>query len=350
MEWMEIIATTVILIVVSTQRQGAMACEPSVTVLTDIQLSDHSALDKHFQTVTIPDITIAQWKEKIKSKQIQIKCPIVWLMVGNAQVPWDEAYSATSQMKKLILAIVAHSGRKLRQIVVGGAMPRPDGDNEVLLGHEIRLLNLAFQSAVKEAGKARNFLRKTKVMYVATQNLFLENYTYFDFTTGSQVTKARVIRPIEKNFVPGTPLLNPVGLYHVRSYVLKITGVLGPDVNSWEGMKHRVEPPSLQKEKRKAYLKAKRYAETGHIEEEETPASDGDDTAAEDEGGVPHVIHVQAGIHHRRVLEPGQSSVVSSTTDERSTSTSNDRPVYRRGRRVQPWDYNVDYDATEDVA
>ena len=340
----------VFILVVNTYATGVMEYETKVTVLTDITLSDHSALDKHFQTIIIPDITIAQWKERIKKKLIDIKCPIVWIMVGNAQTPWDEAFSATSQMKKLIMAIVAHAGRKLRQIIVGGVMPRPQQEN--LLEHEIREVNLAFQSAVKEAGKARNFLRKTKVMFVATQNLFLEKYTYFDFEKGQTQTKVRVIRPKDKNFVKDSCQLNPVGLYHLRSYILKVTGVLGPEVNSWSGMKSKSEPIGLQNDKKRAYLKAKRYAELGV--DTDAPLSDGDETGLEDEEDrrPPIVIHVGHRHHQRRVLEPGQSSEVSSTTSDGRTDTRvverrDPGPMFVQGRKVQSWDFNVDYDETE---
>ena len=330
-------------------RQGAPPNSQTVTLLTDLPLADHTDLDKHIQMVMIPRITLMEWRDRLKNKLIQIKAENVWLAVGNSQISWNPDSSPCSQMKKLIFCVINSAGRKLKSIVVTSIIPRPD--HEVLLEDDVRRVNIQFQDAVKEANKARNMLRKTKVLFIPTHKLFLENYRYFDFATAKVVTQTRIIKPHNKYFVTGTPQLNPVGLYHLRSYVLKRLHVLGDDVNSWVGVPLREEPPELQREKKAAWAKAQQF---GEMDVQVAVQSDSD-TELEDEEHLapPHVIYVQPQGHTRQVLPPitqrrdEQSSEVSSTTTSTRRPQVPNNLVVIDGRRVQAWDHNVDFDETD---
>ena len=273
-----------------------------VTVLTDRNLADGSTVDKYFQYVSIPDITLGEWRRKLREGEIQFRCDTVWLMVGNTEVPLDPTMTAVSQMRKLVLCLVTNCHRKLKKICVTSVLPRPD--REVMLEEHIKDINLGYVDAVKDL--KRNFSIARMVEWVPTHKLFLENFRFMDVGTGKKTTHVRIIKPVDRYFIPGTKDLNVVGLYHLKSYMLQHLKIL-EEVNVWSGMRTVDEPEEIQREKRTAWQRANHFDSVLPWMGQE----DDGDTDVEDEGTVPHQLHMKC----RYVVS--ETSVTSSEQDRR---------------------------------
>ena len=150
-------------------------------------------------------------------------------------------------------------------------IPKPN--KEVELEQHIKDVNAGFYKAVREIKRFHPTAARTGVMPV--HRLFLERYEFFDFVTGRVIYLVRIIKPISRNFMAGTMDLNPVGLYHLRSYVLQELGLVS-NINTWDGMQTRAEPVEIQQEKRQAWLKAQGWAK-GEDEQEEQGDTDVED-------------------------------------------------------------------------
>ena len=279
-----------------------------VTVLTDVVFGDHTELDKYFQIIYSPDSTMADWKRMIRDKTVVIKCPIVALFVGNAQLPFPDDVSPSAQMKKLLLCLWETYEDKVKKVVVFTGLPRPDKETE--LETQIKLMNGGFYKSVREIKRFYPVARNTGVMPI--HRLFLERYEYFDFTKGRTVYMVRIVKPVSRYYTPGTRKLNPVGLYHLRSHVLQELG-LASNISSWEGMPTRMEPLEIQEDKRRAWLKTQNYEQEQLAMEEEVQG----DTDVEDEAQITVV--------------PDSQSERSSDLD---SSSAGGVPIFCQGRRV----------------
>ena len=271
----------------------------SVTLITDLQLMDHSSLDQYFQVVYWPNTSLAEWRALLKQKSIKFKCDFVWVMIGNTDIPWNEQLSVESQFKKLIQCIVKYAGRKIKRLYIGAILPR--ADKEVKYADNIRMVNAGINKAVRDLKRSNNTYRGTmSLCFVPVQKLFLERYTYFDLMCGQTTNMTRIIRPLDRYFVPGRSQLNACGLYHIRSYVLKIIGILPSESNAWDGIPRRREPIGVTNQKREAFLSAQK----GEFVE-----ADDADTDVEDDFPPPVVIDIPQRSRDRRVVVDTSSSV-----------------------------------------
>ena len=308
-----------------------------ITLITDIQLNDFSPMDKYFQTVCIPNCAMTQWQRMIRKREFQIKCELVWIMVGNSELPFPCDLSAINQMRKLIMCIIGKSSRKFAKIVVGSVLPRLD--KEVQLEQQVMDMNLGFSAAVKDL--RRNQPLAKNVEWLPVHKLFLERYEFVDFGSGLITHQIRIRKPIDRYFVPGMAKLNPVGLAHLCSYVLQTLGIL-TGVNTWSGIPVRMEPREIQEEKCRAWLKAQGISTAQDV----VGVDHGDsDTDVEDEGTVPRVWHRnsegkfvpdsrEAG---RKMMEvyPGEPTCVLETSEGLASSSS-------EGELVQYFDEDGD--------
>ena len=151
-----------------------------ITLITDTQLQDFTPMDKHFQIIYIQDCSMTQLWKMLKEKKVSIKCDVVWLMTGNSQLPLPCDLSPINQMRKLIMCIIAKSGRKIAKLVVGSVLPRPD--KEVQLEQQIIDMNAGFHSAVKDL--RHNMPLARNVIWLPVHKLFLERFQFVDFATG----------------------------------------------------------------------------------------------------------------------------------------------------------------------
>ena len=110
--------------------------------------------------------------------------------------------------------------------------------------------------------------------------LVLERFKYFDFGQGHVASHLRVAKPITRFFVADGDQfrLNNVGLYHIRSYLLQLVGLMS-GINTWDGIPMVMEPKEVQDQKRQAWL-ATQKAEPLVVVETES------DTDLEDETRV----------------------------------------------------------------
>ena len=97
---------------------------------------------------------------------------MVWLMVGNSQLPLPCDLSAINQMRKLVMCVIGKAGRKLSKVVVGSVLPRPD--QEVKLEQQVMDMNVSFNGAVKDLRRNQPLARN--VVYLPVHKLFLERY------------------------------------------------------------------------------------------------------------------------------------------------------------------------------
>lgn len=117
------------------------------------------------------------------------------------------------------------------KIWVGGVLPR--SDREVELEVEVKAMNKGFAQAVQDL--KRYFHLGKRVEFVPTHQLFLERYKYCDLVMDQDAVSTRKVKPLDCYFVPGTPTLNLVGKYHLKSYLLQTAEVLH-GVNTWQGV------------------------------------------------------------------------------------------------------------------
>lgn len=117
---------------------------------------------------------------------------------------------------------------KVRRIYVGSVLPR--ADREVELENDVKDMNRWFAVAVQQLKRHQHV--GGCVVFVALHRIFLERFHYCDLLTGLMASMIRIVRPLDRYFVAGTPKLNLVGKYHIKSYLLQHTGVLD-GVNSW---------------------------------------------------------------------------------------------------------------------
>ena len=244
----------------------------------------------------------------LTEETIVVKCPIVAILVGNAQVPFPKELSIAGQFKKLILAIRQKLGHRIKKLVVLTCMPRLD--KEVELEEEVKKVNNGIFCAVCEVKRHHQAARHTGVLPM--HRLFLERYEYFDFGMGRTAYQIRVIKPTTLFFQSGKVSLNSNGIYHLRSYVLQELGILS-GVNSWDGMSGKAEPVEIQESKRQAWLK------TRDAQLEMSQSAD-EDTDVEDEYPI--------------VVVPDSLSDGSAIAEIQSSSESGTLPVYVQGKRI----------------
>ena len=150
---------------------------------------------------------------------------------GKCTGPLTPGLSAKNQMKKMVLELIKQWGTKISKIWIGTLFHRPD--REVELEGSLWKMNSAFAGAVKDL---RNHAHeKKRVEFLVVHKLFLERFCYVDILTGHEACHLWIIKPTSTHFVAGSRDLNPVGLYHLKSYILQVVGVL-QQVNTWTGI------------------------------------------------------------------------------------------------------------------
>ena len=183
--------------------------KPEVTVLTDIDMQDGTSLDKycvfHFERGT----TIAGFRSMVKEMEIVIRTPLVWLQVGNCQIPQPKYphVSPVNQIKKLVTMIVKTYPLTVKKVYVSTVLPRADREAELEV--EVMNMNKGFAQAVRDL---KNYGRLgRRVAFVATHRIFLERFKYVDLLTGQLTSMVRIVKPLERYFQVGTPKLNVNG-------------------------------------------------------------------------------------------------------------------------------------------
>ena len=272
-----------------------------VSVITDVNMLDHGELDAYLQVICVKNGSMAEWRNSIKKNDVNIKCDVVWVMVGQAMLPWDEKLSPVNQMKKLLNELLQYRRRKFKKIFVGSIIPRPS--KEIKYEADLREVNVGFKKAVREIRHLKRQVRGTVVTFVPTHKLVMERYVYFDMAAKGMASLLRVVRPSTVYFKPGGGELNAAGLQHVKSYMLGVMGFLDRDVNQWRKMPVTHESREIQEQKRKACGMVEVGGKhVGEIRDE--PWSD--DTDLDDEQPPPNVIVIQPGSNKdkRCVLPP----------------------------------------------
>ena len=265
-----------------------------ITVLANLPFADHTPLDTYFQTIYCPDTSMSACKRMVKDEVITIKCKLVVLLVGNAQVPFPQNLSPAAQLKKvpfpqnlspaaqlkkLVQAIWDKYSKKIKKVIVLTVLPQLDRESE--LEEEIKTINAGFMRAVWELKRFSPGGNAKNTGLLPAHRLFLEQYEYFDFSRGSTAYQIRVIKPVSCNYINGGPRLNKVGLYQLRSYVLQEIGIL-TGVNSWDGIPVKRQPEEVQKDLCKAWLKVQSVLDQ-EKELERQELSEGGETEVEDE-------------------------------------------------------------------
>ena len=292
-------------------RRKVVKIEPSVTVITDIDLQDDASLDKHFRFHYERGTTMLGLRTMIRDHQIEIYTKLVWLQVGNCEIPLSKHVSPVNQLKKLVSVIIRTCPLLVWKIYVAGILPRPD--REVELEQDVRQANRGFAQAVQDLKKHHHVGRR--VVFVQVYWLFLEKFKFCDLTTGQKAAMTRIVKPVDRFFVAGTPKLNLVGKYHLKSYMLQYMDVL-EGVNSWSGIPVVEEPEELQKQKKQAWLLAHSQA-LGAVEQSSAVLDESDDTDVEDEN------RDQGACGHESMARV---------------------PVVVRGWATEPFDANLDFD------
>ena len=266
------------------------------------------------------------------------------------------AYQLVNQMKKLIAMILEKCG-KVRRIYVGSVLPR--ADREVELENDVKDMNRWFAVAVQQLKRHQHV--GGCVVFVALHRIFLERFHYCDLLTGLMASMIRIVRPLDRYFVAGTPKLNLVGKYHIKSYLLQHTGVLD-GVNSWTGMGTVEEHPDLQRQKKMAWLKAQ-AGDLRRVEDATSQVTDEEaETDLEDELAVPDSLEELVTLGGTAcdevaiVVETSTEgwSQISSQVASHSASSGQDLEVHVRvwqlvivqGRHREPFDTNLDFDDT----
>ena len=253
--------------------------KPAITVISDLDIQDGSSIDGHFKFMCDRGTTMAGFRDLIKAGHVQISTRLVWLLVGNSQILVSKHISPMGQIKKLVNTIIKVYPLSVQKIVVAGVLPRPD--REVELEPEVKHMNKGLAQGVQELKRFHHVGKR--VTYEAVQKLFLEWFKYCNISTGQAAVMIRIVQPKDRFFIGGTPKLNLVGLYHLKSYMLQYFGIL-KGINSWTGIPTVSEHREMQEMKRAAWLKA--HDDTVLVHSQvcgHGTHSDLDDTDVEDE-------------------------------------------------------------------
>ena len=286
--------------------------KPVIMLLLDVELADGALLDWHFRFVCDRETTMLGFHDMIRKGNINIVTRTVRLLVGNCQIPISKHVGPVGQTKKLVNTIIKAYPLLVHKIVVAGILPRPD--REVGLEADVKDMNKGMAQAVQELKRYHHVGKR--VEYLPVHKIFLEHFQYCDLQTGQLAMTVHVVRPKDQYFVQGTPKLNFVGLYHLKSYLLQSLGVL-EGINSWTGILKVWEHPEMQAMKKQAWIKA-HVEGTGIMEAE--MESEGTD------------------------LEEGSNEGV--VADTSMPTTPGRRAVDVSGRRMEAFDSNLDFDET----
>ena len=118
---------------------------------------------------------------------------------------------------------------------------------------EVKYMNKGLAQGVQELKRFHHVGKR--VTYEAVQKLFLERFKYCDISTGQAAVMIRIVQLKDRFFIAGTPKLNLVGLYHLKSYMVQYFGIL-KGINSWMGIPTVLEHREMQEMKRAAWLRA----------------------------------------------------------------------------------------------
>ena len=206
------------ILVVGDRTRRVAEVTPQVTLITDLDLQDGTSLDGYFQFIYDRGTTMAGMRELVHDGVVMVRAPYVWILMGNNQIPLCEHISSTSQMKKLVTQLLQTFPLTIQMIYVGTVLPRED--REVELEAEVKKMGHGFAQGVQDLRRHAPHISE-RVQSVAVHKLFLECFKYFDLVTGHRASHLRIVKPVYRYFVPGTPKLNPVGLYHLKSYILQ---------------------------------------------------------------------------------------------------------------------------------
>ena len=226
-----------------------MRKDEKVTIITDRQIQDGISIDKYCQFVYHRGVTIAGIREMVQDGRIHINCPIVVLLLGNNQIPWAPNTKPKAQIRKLVQAIFVKYRRDVKKVWIGTVIPRPD--REIELEEEIKSVNKGFSGAVKELKRHTFEMKRTE--FLPVHRIFLERYIHVDVLTGHTAYHYRIVKPVSKYFVAGKSELNPIGLYHLKSFIVQTVGIM-QGINDWTGIPDRKEPQAIQDQKKAAWI------------------------------------------------------------------------------------------------
>ena len=255
------------MIVASTLKREVIKGATKITWIMDYNYMDHTSYDLHFQPYYHADYTLQQWKDFIKQGKVVHKHDQVILSVGNCLVGLPEGQSVRSQMKKLIQDTLRHLPW-IRKLYISSILPRPD--REVEMEGTVRQINIGIAAAVKFVRDSSKSLHDV-IKYLPFHKIFIEELEYFDVYRGHTATLTRVIKPVDKNFYPGTRRLNEKGLKRLRKKILETAGILeGTSLSlDWSYVQHRAEPAKVTNALRHAWLLSQ---ETESVGLEDTPS------------------------------------------------------------------------------
>ena len=269
------------------------------TLITDIPIDDKTALDVYFQHIYTEGNTLQDWKNCVDSKTMQIQHAAIWLQVGNSMLPWPAKLSPRNQMKKLLLSILKNASCPVKEVYVGAVLPRPD--KEVEFEEDVKNMNMQFKHAARDVQLLKGKRMQVKIKFLPLHKLLLEEYEHFCMKTGRQASTVRIIKPVTVNFLPHGSELNAAGKYHLKSYVLRMMGLVDPRLNPWSKMRVVKEPKKVQKRKEAAWRKTRGKQD---VSWQDLSSSD---TDLDDEKPTPHVLFVdqaKGGSGSRVVLPP----------------------------------------------
>ena len=99
-----------------------------ITMLTDVDLPDHTELDKHFQFIVNKDWKITEWCKAIEEGSIKIKCKIVLIMVGQVDLRNQTEGKIGNKLRKLVMHVFNLAGMAVMSVYTASILPQADAE------------------------------------------------------------------------------------------------------------------------------------------------------------------------------------------------------------------------------
>ena len=183
------------------------------TLMSDFDLVDHTDLDKYVQLVVHEDWLINDWLTAVGDGLVRIKQQLVIMMIGSTDMLQKTPGKIANKLRQLILAVYNESGVPIKSVHVCAILPRANAEMEYQ--EIVRQNNIEIAKMVKDV---RKFQHKT-VTFLPVHKVVLEKFKFFDIQSGLMAVQCRIVKPVDRLFIPGTPKLNLVGKYQVKAYI-----------------------------------------------------------------------------------------------------------------------------------
>ena len=176
-------------------------------------------------------------------------------MVGVRDMLQQDPGKIASKIRRLVNAIYT-TYEVVKHVYVCLIMPR--ADQEVVWQEKVRSNNLEIARMVCDVRKFNHRL----IEFVPVHKVVLEKYWFFDMESGMMAVQVRIVKPIDRLFVPGTATLNLVGKYQVKAFLWQKLGIL-TQISMWDGMPVHKEPVTVTSEKRMAWEEVEKQKKPG---------------------------------------------------------------------------------------